>query len=115
MSSGFDPRRLWASHRRLVLAFGLALVVAGALLLRGLVLMPHQGDPRKPVAPWMTPRFVVHTYDLDGPEVARILNLPEGSRPRQTLAEIARAQGRPVAEITDALQAAVDARKDAAP
>jgi hypothetical protein len=104
-------RRLWQRHPRLLAGFALAVVVAAALLLRGLMLLPHQGDPDRPVAPWMTPKFIVHTYDLEGPEVGEILGLEPGSRPTETIEEIARDQGRPLAAVMRALQAAVDSRR----
>jgi hypothetical protein len=104
-------RRLWQRHPRLLAGFVLAVVVAATLLLRGLLLLPHQGDPDRPVAPWMTPRFIVHTYDLEGPEVGQILGLPPGSRPTETIEQIARAQGRPLDEVMKALQSAVERRR----
>lgn len=101
-------KRLWQTHRRLVIAFALTAVLAVVLLVRGLVLVPPRGDPDMPVAAWMTPGFVVHTYHLDPDVISAILGEPPGERRRQTLAQIATAQGRAVTEILAELQAAID-------
>jgi hypothetical protein len=103
--------RLWRRHPRLLLAFVLATALAVGLLARGLWLLPDRGDPRRPVAAWMTPRYIVHTYDLDPPEVAAILGLDPGSHPAETLDEIARDSGRPVAALLAALQAAAERQR----
>lgn len=104
-------KRLWTRHRRLVIAFAVAVLLAAALLVRGLVLVPPRGDPTRPVAAWMTPGFVVHTYHLPPEVVGEILGLPPGEKRRQTIAEIATAQGRVVTELLDALQSEVDAHR----
>lgn len=101
-------RRLWQTHRRLVIAFGVTAGLAVILLVRGLVLVPPRGDPDMPVAAWMTPGFVVHTYHLDPDVMSQILGEAPGERRRQTLAQIATAQGRVVTEILAELQAAID-------
>lgn len=104
-------RRLWSQHRKLVIAFAVAVVLAAGFLVRGLVLMPPHGDPTRPVAAWMTPRFIVHTYHLPPEVVGEILGLPPGEHRRLTIAEIATEQGVAVSDLLKPLQAEIDAHR----
>ena len=104
-------RRLWANHRKLVIAFAVMVVLAAGFLIRGFVLVPPRGDPSRPVAAWMTPGFVVHTYHIPPEVVGEILGLTPGEHRRQTIAEIATAQGAIVTDLLAELQAEVDARR----
>jgi hypothetical protein len=104
-------RRLWANHRKLVIAFAVMVVLAAGFLIRGFVLVPPRGDPTRPVAAWMTPGFVVHTYHIPPEVVGEILGLTPGEHRRQTIAEIATAQGVIVTDLLAELQAEVDAHR----
>lgn len=104
-------RRLWAKHRKLVIAFAVAVVLAAGFLVRGLVMVPPRGDPTRPVAAWMTPGFIVHTYHLPPEVVGDILRLTPGEHRRVTIAEIATEQGVPVTDLLAPLQAEVDAHR----
>ena len=104
-------RRLWANHRKLVIAFAVMVVLAAGFLIRGFVLVPPRGDPTRPVAAWMTPGFVVPTYHIPPEVVGEILGLTPGEHRRQTIAEIATAQGAIVTDLLAELQAEVDAHR----
>lgn len=104
-------RRLWTRHRRLVIAFAVMVALALAFLVRGLVMMPPRGDPTRPVAAWMTPGFIVHTYRLPPEVVGEILGLTPGEHRRVTIAEIATEQGVAVTDLLDPLQAEVEAHR----
>ncbi|HSF65698.1 MAG TPA: hypothetical protein VLA78_15015 [Paracoccaceae bacterium] len=97
-------------HTLLLVAFGLAVVLTLGFALRAGIaawnLAQAQGQP---VADWMTPRLVVRAYDVEPADLAAILNLEPGSAPRETLAQIAAAQGRPLAQLLAEVQALVDA------
>lgn len=97
-------------HTLLLAAFGLAVVLTFGFALRAGIsawnLAQAQGQP---VADWMTPRFVVRAYDVEPAALAGLLALEPGSAPRETLAQIAAAQGRPLAQVLAEVQALVDA------
>lgn len=101
-------RRLWNRHPVLTAIFAVALVVSLGFGIRAIVVTVRlAGMEDRPLAGWMTPRYIVNVYDVPPEVVSRVLELPEQSSPRQPLDAIARAQGRPVAEIIDALRAAI--------
>ena len=67
--------------------------------------MVWQADPARPIEGWMTPRYLVRFYDLPPETLAQTLRLPQGSAPRMTLDQIARAQDRPLADLIAELDA----------
>lgn len=94
----------------LMAAFGLAVVLCLAFAVRaGLSAWTLAQARGQPVADWMTPRLVVRAYAVEPAQLAAILNLEPGSAPRETLAQIAAAQGRPLAQLLAEVQALVDA------
>lgn len=103
-------------HPLLLAAFALAVVLTLGFTLRaGLSawnLAQAQGEP---VAEWMTPRFVMRAYGVGQDELAAVLDLAPGSAPRETLAQIAAAQGRPLADLLAEVQALVGPVGAAAP
>lgn len=100
----------------LTLAFGIAVLVCLGFALRAGIsawnLAQAQGQP---VAEWMTPRFVMRAYGVEQAELAAVLDLAPGSAPRATLAQIAAAQGRPLADLLAEVQALVGPAPPAAP
>lgn len=82
-------------RRLLRLAFALALLVTLAFGIRALVSIWHFADrAERPVAAWMTPRYVVAVYGLDRDALATILNLPAGADPRESIGTLAFRAGR---------------------
>lgn len=108
-------KALWRDHPVLLTLFVLAAGLSLGFALRALVVaVLWLGPPSdKPVAGWMTPRFIVKSYELPPEVVAEALAIPPESRPRQPLLEIARDQGRPVAELIEAIEAAILAQGEA--
>ena len=97
-------------------AFGLAVLLCLGFALRaGISAWNLSQAAGQPVADWMTPRFVMRAYDLDPAALARVLALEPGSAPRETLAQIAAAQGRPLADLLAEVQALVGPVAPAAP
>lgn len=108
--------RLWRRHPVLTLVFALAVVAAaffGARALSFGVTLAWRAE--QPVAGWMTPRYITRTYGLPRDEVGRILGVGDQTAARMPLDALARAQGRPLAEVLAALEAAVAAHEAAAP
>lgn len=99
-------RRLWRRRRGLLLATGiaalLALFFAGRFLLHVFV---WEGRQDEPLAPWMTLGYVARSYDVDRDDLAQALGL---ERPgRLSLAQIAARSGRTLPEVEAELRAAI--------
>lgn len=104
--------RLWRGHPVLTLAFALALVAVGFFGMRALTFaVTLAWRAEQPVAGWMTPRYIQRTYDLPRDEVAAILALETGKDAGLPVDALARAQGRPLAEVLEALDAAIAAHE----
>jgi hypothetical protein len=102
------PRRpVWRRHPWLTLTFVLAVVLALGFAGRAARLALDWNRGPAPVEDWMTPRYIVHSYGIDPKVLARVLEKQPGESPRDTLAEIARTRGVPVADIMSAVQALV--------
>lgn len=88
--------RLIRSRLRAFVVFVVALIVIVGLIVHlaqtlGRIDGPNDG-PRA-LAPWMTPRYVVHHFDISRADLAQVLGLETGAEPNVTLAEIARRVG----------------------
>jgi hypothetical protein len=102
-------RPVWRRHPWLTLTFVLAVVLALGFAGRAAKLALDWNRGPAPVEDWMTPRYLVHSYDIDPEVLAAVLDKQPGESPRDTLAEIARAHGVPVADLLAAVQALVAA------
>lgn len=49
--------------------------------------------------PWMTPRYIAHSWLVDGPELAEHLGVPLDPKERPTLDSIAKKRGVPLATV----------------
>lgn len=89
MKQGF-----WQKNKLLVSAFVLVLVAAIAF---GIVAIRKARDfdvaKEQPVASWMTPRFVAHSWDIPRETMMTILGLEPPGPGRQTLEDIAAQKG----------------------
>ncbi len=108
---------LWREHKGLVLATGLAVILAlffaGRFTFRTVYWSQHQDIT---LAEWMTIGFVAHSYRVEGDDLLRALEVPAAEQqPRLTIADVATLTGRPVAEVEDRLLDAIAAARDADP
>lgn len=105
--------RIRRRHPFLLAAFLLACALTLVLALRLAFIAPHlPSDLRnQPIEGWMTPRFIVHAYDLPRETVAELLQLPPGTDPRKSLQDIAREQGRSLPDLLAILNAAAAAQR----
>lgn len=71
---------------------------------------PHRD--RHPVEPWMTPRYIVRTYDIPREVLAEALQLDEGDNPKMPLETLAKEHAIPVETLVSAVQLLVDERPD---
>ena len=92
------------------IAFGLALVVTLGFGLRfaaGVVYWANPANRDQPVEAWMPVGFVARSWQVPPEFLAEALGIPESERTRQTLEQIARARGTPVAEVIVTLETAI--------
>lgn len=110
-------RFFWREHRFLFLAFAMALALTVFFTVRMVVFTLYWADPahrNQPIAGWMTPRYIVHSYDLPPELVRKVLNLEEEPRKRRTLAEIARDSDLTLDEIAQRITQAAEAHHGSA-
>lgn len=72
-------------------------------------------DGVRPVEDWMSPRHVMAVFHVPEADLARILGFSPDAPPFASIRDLARAQGRSVAEVTAEIQAAADAHAGDAP
>jgi len=89
-------------------AAGLALSLAVAVFFawRGLQNVPRR-QVDEPIHPWMTVPYIAHAYRVPAATLYAALGLPARPPDRRPIMFIARAQGRPVADVIAALKAAI--------
>jgi hypothetical protein len=93
------------------IAFGLALLVTlgfGVRLGASLIYWANPDNRDQPVEGWMPVGFVARSWQVPPEVLVQALGLTEGDRPRQTLEQIARDRGAPVADLVTTLEAAID-------
>ncbi|WRH60962.1 MAG: hypothetical protein RSE12_11155 [Fuscovulum sp.] len=103
-------RRFWRKSPALTLAFGLALAATlffGGRAVLFAVTLNYRSE--KPIAGWMTPRYIARTYGLDREDLAVLLSTVDKDDLRQPLYTIAREQGVPVTDLIAPVQEAIDA------
>ncbi len=107
-------RVLWAHHKPTMLLSALALVIALVFAVRLALHVLHWNNAAATLPePWMTPRYVAHSWRIPPQEIRTALGIPDELVRRQTLKDIARQQGRSVEEVIADLSAFLLARKDA--
>jgi hypothetical protein len=107
--------RLWRAHRWLVVAFCLASLLALGFGARSVLSWVYWSDPARRDATlegWMTPRYVALSWGVERSVVSGALGLEPGEGRRLTLAGIAEARGVPLAEVEEALIAAILAARE---
>ena len=108
---------LWQSHRPAVLLFLAALAVMVFFALRFLWAVFYWANPlhlHQPPAPWMTPRYGAHSWQVPPQQVAEALQIPPGLPARPTLQDIAKARDLPVDVLLAQLQARLQAMQGGA-
>ena len=94
--------------RWLIAAFGLALILFIAFALHALWVVTHLGPSPGPVQAWMTPGYIMRTYDIPPEVMAQTLGLEPGSARGKTLEEVAATQGVPLDALLASVQAMVN-------
>lgn len=92
----------------LVVLLVLSLALAGLFAARAVMvarMWTEAPTAAMPIAPWMTPRYIVRAYGIPPRTMQALLGLDPGEGGRMTLEELAQARGEPV----DALIARINA------
>ncbi len=101
-------RRFW-----LRLAYALALLATLVFGLRAAWYAWELAErAQKPVAGWMTPRYILAVYEVDPQALAAILHV-DPDRTALSVARLAAASGRGTDEVLTAIAALIDAGRDA--
>lgn len=112
-------KRMWREAP--LLTVGVLLAVALTLffsvrLLMGAIFWADPAHRDVPPAPWMTPRFVAHSWHLPPEVVSEALAFKrEGKDGRITLGQLAAERDVPVEKLIDDLKAAIAAHREAHP
>ena len=110
-------RTLWKDHRLLLAGFLLALAVMLFFAVRSVMFWVYWADPahrEEPIAGWMTPRYVAHSWSIP-PEVLRdALAVPADAR-RLTIDALAEARGVPTDEIIRQIEAVIATQRTSDP
>ncbi len=97
------------AHPVLTPLFVLAAALTVMFAVRTVVFTLYWADPAhqdQPLEPWMTPRYVAHSWDLPPEVIIRALGVESGQGRRVSLAELARQQGIDVDELEARLRKA---------
>lgn len=108
-------RLLWRDNKLLVGGFVLALAVMVFFVIRSVAFWIYWADPahrNQEIEPWMTPRYVAHSWHVPPDVVVEALDLAPGGR-RITMAEIAEREGVSLDEIAERVVAAIEAERAA--
>ena len=101
-------KHLWATRRVPFLIFFGSLAVALWFAGNFVAEVIYWNDPRhrnQALEPWMTPRYVQHSYALKPKTVADILGIDHPYPARMRMSDIVEASGQSYDELTEALRA----------
>jgi hypothetical protein len=102
----------------LLVGFVLALVIALWFAARFVMDFLYFQDPNHvdvELEPWMTPRFIVMTYDLPRPLVFDLLGIQQGEERGQPMRDVAEDLGLTMEELTDLVRDAAQKYREAQP
>jgi hypothetical protein len=95
--------------RKLVFVLALIVAIAGTFVF-GFRAGSHVRRIRwqnEPIRPWMSVPFIAHTHHVRPEILFQAIGLPPNERDRRPLRRIARAEGRPVADVVRDVETAI--------
>lgn len=98
--------RLWALRGGFLLALGLTLLF-GVRLAMSLAFWADPAHTDQALEGWMPLGYVGQSWGVPREVLVEAVRLPEGLRPRRTLAEIAQSRGVPLAVLLDEVETAI--------
>lgn len=108
-------RLLWRDNKALLAGFVLALAVMLFFAVRTTMFWIYWADPahrNQAIEPWMTPRYVAHSWDVPPQVVGEALGLESGG-PRITMADLAAREGISLDALVERVMAAILAHRAA--
>ena len=108
--------RSFKAHPILTPAFLLAAILTILFTIRTVVFTIYWANPAhqdQAIEPWMTVRYVAHSWDLPPNVLAQALGLSPDGRQRLSLQEIAKRDGVSLDELTRRIAAAAKALREA--
>ena len=105
-------KRLWRTHRLLLIAFTVAAVLTLFFAFRTVAFYVYwAGHQNLPVEGWMTIGYVAHSYRVPPEELQKALGFDPQRPNRHPLGRIAREAGIPLNEMIDRVEAAIAAAR----
>lgn len=107
MTSGV--RTLWKEHKLLLTAFALAVTVMVFFAVRTVIFWVYWADPahrEEPIAGWMTPRYVAHSWAVPAEIIRDALAVPQDTK-RVTIKALADMRGVQTEEIVRQIEAII--------
>ena len=104
-------RALWKDHKVLLAGFVLALAVMLFFAIRSVLFWVYWADPahrEEPIAGWMTPRYVAHSWAVPPTVIREALAIPSDTR-RMTVSSLADERGLTTEEVILQIEAAIAA------
>jgi hypothetical protein len=94
-------------HKALLVLFAASIAITVIFGMRAFHFRPHPAVD-EPIRPWMSVPYVAHSYHVPPHVLFEKLGIPPQRPPdRRTIAEVARAQNRPVTDVISDLQDAI--------
>lgn len=111
-------RRMWTAAPVATVVLVVALMASTFFGVRTVSNWVYWNDPAhidQPIAGWMTPHYVAHSWDVPRPVMIEALALGEDDPKGRNLKRLAEAQGIPLDELIARIEAAIMAHRAAAP
>jgi hypothetical protein len=111
-------RRMWAAAPVATVVLVVALMASTFFGVRTVSNWVYWNDPAhidQPIAGWMTPGYVAHSWDIPRPVMIEALALGEDDPKGRNLKRLAEAQGIPLDELIARIEAAIMAHRAATP
>ncbi|WP_133488235.1 hypothetical protein [Aliiroseovarius marinus] len=111
-------RRMWAAAPVATVVLVVALMASTFFGVRTVSNWVYWNDPAhidQPIAGWMTPHYVAHSWDIPRPVMVEALALGEDDPKGRNLKRLAEAQGIPLDELIARIEAAIMAHRAATP
>lgn len=107
-------RRMWAAAPVATVVLVVALAASAVFGVRTVSNWMYWTDPEhldQPIAGWMTPRYVAHSWDVPRPVMIKALAMGDTDPKGRSLKRLAHAQGIPLDELITRIEMAIDAHR----
>jgi hypothetical protein len=111
-------RRMWAAAPVATVVLVVALAASAVFGVRTVSNWVYWNDPEhidQPIAGWMTPHYVAHSWDVPRPVMIGALDMGDKDPKGRNLKRLAEAQGISLDELISRIEAAIKAHRASAP